>query len=981
MIRILIAVIIVIIPSLLFAQKDTTRYNKGSVTGIVKDSADDYALQSVTITLYKKSDSTLINYHITGEDGTFTFSDIPFFTPVHINFSFTGYNLLSKTITLDTLTPNYNFKTLFLSKAQGLMDEVVVKAVVPITMNGDTLEINPAAFKLDSNAVVEDMLRRVPGVTMWGDGTITVNGRTVNNVYVDGKPFFGNDPTLATQNLPKNAIEKIQVYRETDYTKDNIDDNPADSLLTMNIRLREDKKFGYFGKAGAGIGTDKRYEADASGLAYNKKLRGGIAASLNNINKTAGLQEMFQQGTYRNYNPSNRYVANFGSAGVNKVLFIGGNMQYDFSENNNSRFSNQLRANYDFRSTNNYVTSTTDSRNSVTDRVLLQDSEQETHSTNNNHSGGISYNKRDQDKDFSVNASINSSENTRASNNFSTRAVEGGSVLSENSSRSSSQSKNNGVNFSTSFRNKDDDERNLKGFGINYNLSYNNSESQSNTITDFISYEDESQNKHFNRLNNNESSGFSNNLGMNYNALKRLLFGNFSLWNINMVLNNNVSVTRSDANIKVSDYDSLTGAYLRNDSLTHNNRVTRIEDRPSLRLSKNFSKRLSDRFNRYINITANMQGQFLSEKNESSFDYRNMDRSFKFFTPSAAVSYNYDRFNRYNIEMSLSGNKASSIPSVDQLRPIIDTSVNAYNISLGNANLQPSVTNALNFGFNYRRQQSAKKTDYNFDISASVSDVNDAIVDSSFYDRLSGRRTTYLINMDGRRVYNAGFNAGTSFKMKNNKILQFNYSVSLSNTTSPNFVDAIYTVTKANNINNNLSVFYTLGDLGTVMVSQGVNTNSSTQSGGSLKSLRAVNYITQGNLNINPVKDLTISNTFNYVTNNTTGQSSALWNAFATYRFLKTKQAEVKLSAMDILKQNKNISTSANINNLSTTVSNGLQQFFMVTLSYYPRRFGGGRQVRGEGRREGGEGRQGGGFERRGQGGGGNFGGRGIRNR
>src|SRR5690606_4486719 len=135
--------------------------------------------------------------------------------------------------------------------------------------------------------------------------------------------------------------------------KDNSDDNPADSMLTMNIKLRVDKKFGYFGKAGAGIGTDGRYEADASGLAYTKRIRGGIAASTNNINKTAGLQEMFQQSTYRNYNPNNRYVANFGSNGINRVLFLGGNVQYDFSETNNSRFNNQLRANYDFRNTRN----------------------------------------------------------------------------------------------------------------------------------------------------------------------------------------------------------------------------------------------------------------------------------------------------------------------------------------------------------------------------------------------------------------------------------------------------------------------------------------------------------------------------------------------------------------------------------------------------------------------------------------------------
>src|SRR5690606_38916278 len=167
------ALFFAMLPILASAQKDTT-YN-GSVSGIVKDSADDYALQSVTITLYKKADSSLINYKITGEDGAFSFTDIPFFTPVYINFSFTGYNSFSKAITLDSLNRNFDFKNIFLAKSQGIMDEVVVKAVMPITMNGDTLEINPAAFKLDSNAVVEDMLRRVPGVTMWGDGTITVN--------------------------------------------------------------------------------------------------------------------------------------------------------------------------------------------------------------------------------------------------------------------------------------------------------------------------------------------------------------------------------------------------------------------------------------------------------------------------------------------------------------------------------------------------------------------------------------------------------------------------------------------------------------------------------------------------------------------------------------------------------------------------------------------------------------------------------------
>lgn len=941
--RIILITVLVILPAWLLAQKDTSIL-KGIITGIVKDSTDDYALQSVTITLYKKSDSTLINYQITGDDGVFNFADIPFYTPVNLNFSFTGYHPISRTIILDTTHKVYNFKNVMLAKSTGELEAVVVKAVVPITMNGDTLEINPGAFKLDSNAVVEDMLRRVPGITMWGDGSITVNGKKVSNVYVDGKPFFGNDPTLATQNLPKNAIEKIQVYREQDYTQDNIDANPSDSLLTMNIKLKADRKFGFFGKTGVGVGTDSRYESDASVLGFNKKLRGGIAGSINNINKSADLQGMFRQGNFRNYNPNNRYVADFGSNGINKVLFLGGSMQYDFSQINNSRFNNQFGASYEFKNTDNFTSSQTDSRNSASNKVFLQESNQESTTTSYSHGARMGYNKRDQDKDFSINASYNSSDANGSTKNFSTKSVEGGGLVSENSATSSFQRKTNGLGFSTSFRNKDGDDRNLKSFGVNYNLSYSNSESERTSLSNFVSYENASQSRSFNRLYNNNSTNFSNNLGMNYNALKRLLLGNFSLWGVNLVLNNNASYSRSNTNAVVSDFDSTNFKYHINDSLTNNNIITRLEDRPALKLSKNFSKRLSDRFSRYINLTANIQGQLLSEKNESNFNYRNLDRSFQFFTPSASVSYNYQRWNAYTIEANLLGNTSYATPSIDQIRPIID-SINQYSINLGNPNLKPSYTKDLNFNIEYRKEKSAKKTDYNVGLSGGVGGINDAIVDSSFFDA-EGRRTGYLINMNGVQNYTAGLNAETSFKLKDNKVLEFKYAMNLSKRVSPNFVDAIYTINKVNSTTNNFSVFYTLGDVGTVQASQSISANSSTQSGNTLKSLKTKNYTTQANLNINLMKDLTVSNTLNYVKNSTSGQSAALWNAFATYRFLKSKQAELKLTAMDILKQNKNISVTANANNLSTTVSNGMQQFFMITVSYFPRKFGSGKQMR-----------------------------------
>lgn len=944
------------LPSLLFAQKDSTQF--GSISGTVKDSADDYALQSVTVTVYKKADSTLLNYQISAQDGTFNIGQLPLNQPLYVNFSFTGYNSKSNPVGLDSVNRNYQFKNVLLSKNLGMLDDVVVKAVLPITMNGDTLEINPGAFRLDSNAVVEDMLRRVPGVTMWGDGTITVNGKTVKNVFVDSKPFFGGDPAMATQNLPKNAIDKIQVYQEQDYTKDNVDNNPTDSLLTMNIKLREDKKKGYFGKVGAGIGTEKRYEADAAGLTYTKRLRAGAALSTNNINKSANLREIFQQSTYRNYNPNNRYVANFGSAGINKLWFLGANFRYDFSEQNTSRFTDELSANYSFRNNNNFVNTQTNARNSATDVIFLQNSNQNSLSEGTSHATDVNYNKRNLDKDFSISTAFNSSNNNSSSTSTSTKAIEGGNEISESSSNNTSTSKSNGVSLNTSYRNKDADDRNLKSFGVNYNIGYSNNESSRKTLTNFISYDNASQNKNYNRLNNSSGTAFSTSLGMNYNALKRLIFGNFSLWDINMVLSNNISLSNNNNNSRVSDYDSLSGNYYLNDSLTNTNGAIHFEERPSLRFSKNFTRRLSDRFERYLNVAANVQGILMSDRNQSNLAYRNLDRQYSFFNPSVSMDYNFKKYNRYTVEMNLSGTTNPSIPNINQLKPIIDTSTSIYNINWGNANLQPSIARALNFKVNFRRERPEKTTDYNFEWSGNASNIANAIVDSSLYDKKTGRRTIYLINLNGRKQYSTDFNSGLSFKLKNNQVLQFNYNASFSNTSSPNYIDQVYTITKANNISNGLSVFYSFGDFGNVQLSQRISTSATKQNLGAFKSLRTTNYISQGNLNLNLHKDLMFSNTVNYVKNNTSNQSAVLWNAFATYRFLNSKQAEVKLSAMDILRQNKNISTNASLNNLSTTVTNGLQQFFMLTFSYYPRQFGGGRGARGERRRETGEGRE-----------------------
>ena len=148
------------------------------------------------------------------------------------------------------------------------LDELVVTAEhIPMVIKKDTLEYNAAAFKVGPNANVEDLLRRLPGVDVEQDGSIRAQGEEVEQVLVDGKEFFGNDPRIATQNLPADAVDKVQVYdKQSDMAEfTGIDD--GEESKTINLALREDSKQGYFGNMTGGYGNDvlqSRYEGKAS---------------------------------------------------------------------------------------------------------------------------------------------------------------------------------------------------------------------------------------------------------------------------------------------------------------------------------------------------------------------------------------------------------------------------------------------------------------------------------------------------------------------------------------------------------------------------------------------------------------------------------------------------------------------------------------------------------------------------------------------
>ena len=175
------------------------------------------------------------------------------------------------------------------------LDEVTLTATrAPITIKKDTLEFNANSFDTRQDANLEDLMKKLPGVEVDSDGNITVNGKPVSRILVNGKEFFGNDPKIATKNLPKEIIDKIQVT-DTKTKSEEFTGKAGDpDNKTINIELKEDKNKGYFSRLTAGGGTDDRYELSGIGNYFKDELRVSVLASSNNINSSGfSFDEVF----------------------------------------------------------------------------------------------------------------------------------------------------------------------------------------------------------------------------------------------------------------------------------------------------------------------------------------------------------------------------------------------------------------------------------------------------------------------------------------------------------------------------------------------------------------------------------------------------------------------------------------------------------------------------------------------------------------
>lgn len=306
---------------------------KFKISGTLKSEQDSIPLESATVYLETIKDSTVVTYTITDKNGKFSLEDKAYTDKLRLIISLMGFETYKKEVQVDK--GDINLGIISLPYANNL-DEVVIKSRAPITIKKDTLEFNVASFKTKKDANVEDLLKELPGVEVDDDGKIKVNGKEVNKILVNGKPFFGDDPTITTRNLTKEIIEKVQIT-DTKSKAEGFTGEKGDSeSKTINLTIKEENNKGVFGRVAAGAGTDKRYEYAGMVNLFDNERRISVLAGGNNIN-SAGfsfgeIRKMFGGGNSVSWNSNGSFTIDGRSFGGGEGITTSNNAGVNYAD-------------------------------------------------------------------------------------------------------------------------------------------------------------------------------------------------------------------------------------------------------------------------------------------------------------------------------------------------------------------------------------------------------------------------------------------------------------------------------------------------------------------------------------------------------------------------------------------------------------------------------------------------------------------------
>jgi outer membrane receptor protein involved in Fe transport len=892
---------------------------------------DEYKQPAIGSSVFLlKTDSSFIKGTATDVEGQFNLENINSDNYI-LKILSLGYKPLFKSIQIknqDLIIP-----TITLKQNLTNLKEVTVEAQQALaTQNGDTTSFKANAYKVNKDATAEDLVSKMPGVTVV-DGKVQAQGEEVKQVLVDGKRFFGDDASAVLKNLPAEVIDKVQVFdKKSDQSQfTGFDDGNASK--TINIVTKAQFKNGVFGKVYGGYGYEDKFKGGGSVNIFKGDRRISVLAQSNNINEQnfssedlvgvsssssgggGGRRGGGQGGMGGGNNPSENFQSNTQN-GINTTSLFGLNYADKWGK------KTEVTASYFFNWTQN------DSKSSLLQQYILGSNNGLVYNENNN-TNSDNFNNR---INFKIETKIDSMNSIVLQPKLSFQSNKGAKellglntkdILTLSNTENSSSNNLSGYNISVPILYRHAFAKRGRTFSINATptITKNSGENLLYTLNtyyrDTLFYGDTIDQK-------SKILKTGNSINGNVSYTEPLNKNNFLLVNYTAVYSDNYSSKRTfDKNYIEYSYRDL-------DSTLTNVFKNQYQSQ-SGSLGYRYQK---EKFN--FSLNAAYQWAQLSKEQEIPTNYK-LSKTFESILPSAQLQYKFSQKKNLRFNYRTSNNA----PSIDQLQDVINNS-NSLQLSTGNPDLKQDFQQNLNIRYSGVNTEKATSTFILLGGNYSNNYIGNSTLianqDTTVYNDIFLQRGSQIIrpvNLDG--YYSLRSFINYTFPIKK---IKTNLSVNVSG--NYNNVPGM--------INTNINYAKTAtGGLGLVFSSNisekfdfTLSSNSSYSNiQNTLQTSSNTNYFSQVSklkITANPWKGLILqseySNTYYSGLTSAFNQSISLWNAAIGYKFLKNKQAELRLTVYDNLNQNKSVSRTNTDSYIQDSQTNVLNRYYMLTFTY-----------------------------------------------
>ena len=903
---------------------------QGSISGKITDSSGKKALPLTTITVFIAKDTSIVTYRLSNETGEFKIPNLPLNTGLRLMATFSGYEAWRKDFVLTAELPAINFKEINLTHTSKQLDEVIVVSErPPVSIKNDTIEFNATAFKTLPSALLEDLLKKLPGVQVDESGDITVNGRKVNRLLVDGKRFFGDDPKMATRNLPSNLIDKIQVMDDKDEIALNNDGDMSRIGKVVNITLKKAIKKAVFGRVFAGGGVDDntvhdgRYETGAIINSFRDTLQMSLIAFANNVNRssfsTRDIQTLggFSRSGWGNINGSSNTAGQQGftldgfslggtGQGINRSNGIGFNLNH--SPNKSINFSFQ----YMYGTSHNDLVQTQNTQRYFGDTIVNTRTNINATTDGRTHNLSMSGGWK---PDTLTNITL------RVAYAFAGNNSDAPSALTTDNSKLGTLNNGAGVLYTDGHSNFFSDvltySRRYKktGRALSMTQVLNHNENPASMVTEsFNNYIYPTSSKVlFQQLRSTMAPSTNLFVFVNYSEpLSKKL---------TLRLNPFITYQKNEQAVLTYGKTAATDNY---DSLNLALSSGMVREMTRWSSSGLLSYRIGA-------VTVNAGGSWLQQWISNGFliAAKNTHTYYSNLLGSLSVTYK---------KISIGFQQDVNPPSINYLIPVPDNS-NPFYIMNGNPGLRPSKRSDIRLNAQFYQT----KTNTNIFISGQSAITDDAVVQSVVLNS-NGVQVNTPVNVNG--VWNSYLEAGVSrqFKNGNNQSL----TISAVPTINLNRVPVIFNNERSQltttGIGFNIGAQLNYRDIVEFNPKYMLNMNRSHYTSARFTNRNITGNVFTGEFIVRlPKKMVWETNMFYRVLNEVAPgipKASVYWNAAVTILMFKEDKGQLRLAVYDILNSNSSVVRVFSDNAIIDRNVNVLQRYFMLTYTYNIRTFG-----------------------------------------